>query len=65
MQCCPFDRSGNVVGHLDLDGISPIGPNGRTRELAVNEHYGFIDPVRSNPAAADCEIIGPNNASVL
>ena len=64
MQSRPFFRSGDVVAHVDRNGISPVGLDQRGRERSVDEKSTFVDSIGSDDASSDIEIVrGPTSCN--
>lgn len=57
MQSGAFFRPGDAIAHVDRDSVSPIGVDGRSGKLSVNEQRTFIDPIGSNEASSDVEVV--------
>lgn len=62
MQSSPFLRPGNLVVNGDLEGITPVGFKGRSRELVVDQDDASIDAIRRNVATRDGEVVRTNDA---
>lgn len=57
MQSGTFFRSGDMIAHIDRDGVSPVGFDGRSRELSVDEESTFVYTVWSNETPGDVEVV--------
>ena len=62
MQGGAFFRPSDLVAHIDRDGVSPIGFDGRSRKGSVDEESAFVHSIRSNDSSSDVEIVsGPGS----
>src|SRR5579862_4377136 len=59
-----FVRLSNLIGECHLNGITPIGLNGRTWELVVDENHGLLDSIWRTDSTLDDPIKGPSNTSI-
>ena len=57
MQGGAFFRPGDLVAHIDRDGVSPIGFDSWSREGSVDEESTFVHPIRSNDSSSDVKIV--------
>lgn len=57
-------RTSDVVVQSDLDRISPVSLNGRSRVGPVDEKDRLLISIRGNGAAADSKIVGSDDTCV-
>lgn len=57
MQGGTFFRPGDVVTHINRDGVSPIGFDGWGRKGSVDEESTFIYPIGSNDSSSNVEVV--------
>lgn len=57
MQSSAFFGSGDVIAHVDRNGVSPIGFDGWSWVCSVDEKSAFVYSIGSNEASSDVEIV--------
>lgn len=57
VKSCTFLGTLYLVDQRDLDHVSPVGLDGWTGELAVDDDHGPIHSIRSKVRARDCEFV--------
>ena len=57
MQGGAFFRPGDVIAHVNRNGVSPVGLNGWSRKSSIDEKSTFIDSIGGNSASSNVEIV--------
>ena len=52
------------VVDADFDPISPVGFDGRTGKLSIDDNTALVVAIRGKPLTCDSEVVVSNNASV-